>query len=297
MIKYRSEYLYEYAKEHIPDRDVPPILVPSYNRPDAKLLQRLIEEPELPIILCIRREQEELYSRWKGKCKFLLLDNVHDIAETRAEIVRLVSPWLKSAFMFDDDINELDYLIPSLTRNGVESMRTSKLKTKYVARFIDILKMWMCLNEQCDKKLTVSTPLYRPDSWHIKNKDAETRYNNGACIQCIWLNLENLKYAGINYKPHNEVGNEDYAIQFDIMSAGLLSAVFTDLMYGCPAVNSHPGGCENANGYSDAFERYRWYVSRAKLYYGDHPGIKYVTTKRTGIESVKFNWKYWRIDK
>lgn len=291
---YRSELLYQYAKEHISDRDVPPVLVPSYNRPDAKLLQRLLIEPEFPIILCIRREQETLYSQWKDKCAFLLLDNVHDIAETRAEIIRQVSPWLKTAFMFDDDINELDYLIPSLTRNGVESMRSSKLNTGYTARFMDILKMWLCLVEQCDKRLTISTPLYRPDSWHLKNKDAEIEYNSGACIQCVYLNLENLSYAGICYKPHSLVGNEDYALQFDAMSAGLLTTVFGDLMYGCPAVNSHPGGCENANGYTNANERYKWYVSCAKSYYGNHPGIRYATTRRTGIESVKFNWKYWK---
>ena len=293
-MKYRSEFLYEYAKEHILDKDVPPILVPSYNRPDAKLLQRLLVEPELPIILCIRREQEELYSRWKGKCGFLLLDNVHDIAETRAEIVRLVSPYLKSAFMFDDDINELDYLIPSLTRNGVESMRTSKLNTGYVARYIDILKMWMCLIEESDSKLAISSLLYRPDSWHLKNKNAPDEYNAGACIQCVWLNLNLLSKHEIHYKPHSLVGNEDYALQFDIMSAGLLTCVFKDLMYDCPAVNSNSGGCENANGYTDAFERYKWYVSCARSYYGNHPGIRYTTTKRTGIESVKFNWKYWR---
>jgi hypothetical protein len=293
-MKYRSELLYEYAKEHIRDQDVPPILVPSYNRPDAKLLQRLLVEPELPVILCVRREQEELYSRWKDKCAFLLLDNVHDIAETRAEIVRQVSPYLNQAFMFDDDINELDYLIPSLTRNGVESMRTSKLNTGYVARYIDILKMWLCLIEQADSKLTLSSLLYRPDSWHLKNKNAPTEYNNGACIQCVHLNIKNLNNHQIQYKPHALVGNEDYALQFDIMSRGLLTTVFKDLMYGCPAVNSHPGGCENANGYSDAHERYRWYVSCAKQYYKDHPGVRYITTKRTGIESVKFNWKYWR---
>ena len=291
---YRSQYLYEYAKGHIRDEDVPPILVPSYNRPDAKLLEKLLTEPELRIILCIRREQEELYSRWKGKCEFLLLDNVHDIAETRAEIVRLVSPYLKQAFMFDDDINELDYLIPSLTRNGVEAMRTSKLNTGYIPRYIDILKMWICLIEQADPLLTLSTLAYRPDSWHLKNKDAPTEYNNGACIQCVHLNLENMQSHGIQYQPHHLVGNEDYALQFDIMSAGLLTTVFRDLMYGCPAVNSHPGGCENANGYSDANERYKWYVACAKNHYGNHPGIRYTTTKRTGIESVKFNWKYWR---
>lgn len=286
--------MYEYAKEHIRDQDVPPILVPSYNRPDAKLLQRLLVEPELPIILCIRREQEELYSRWKGKCSFLLLDNVNDIAETRAAIINLVTPYLKQAFMFDDDINELDYLIPSLTRNGVESMRTSKLTTGYVARYIDILKMWLCLIKEADSDLTLSSLLYRPDSWHLKNKNAEMEYNSGACIQCVWLNIENMYNNGINYKPHHRVGNENYALQFDIMSAGLLTCVFKDLMYGCPAVNSSPGGCENANGYADANERYRWYVSCAKEYYKDHPGIRYTTTRRTGIESVKFNWKYWR---
>ena len=244
--------------------------------------------------MCIRREQEELYSRWKGKCAFLLLDNVHDIAETRAEIVRLTSPYLAQAFMFDDDINELDYLIPSLTRNGIESMRTSKLNTGHTPRYIDVLKMWLCLIEQCDPRLTLSTLAYRPDSWHLKNKDAEMRYNNGACIQCVHLNLRNLYCAGISYKPHSVVGNEDYALQFDVMTSGLLTTVFTDLMYDCPAVNSHPGGCENANGYTDAEERYRWYVSCAKSYYGNHPGIKYTTTKRTGIESVKFNWRYWQ---
>ena len=293
-MKYRSELLYEYAKEHIRDQDVPPVLVPSYNRPDAKLLQRLLVEPELPIILCIRREQEEMYSRWKGKCHFLLLENVHDIAETRAEIIRLVSPWLKTAFMFDDDICELDYLIPSLTCNGKEAMRVSKCDGNQRPRHIDVLKMWLCLVEQCDKRLTISSPLYRPDSWHLKNKNADTVYNNGACIQCVYLNIENLLKHNITYKPHAVVGNEDYALQFDTMSSGLLTTVFTDLEYGCPAVNSHPGGCENANGYSDANERYRWYVSCAKSYYGNHPGIKYTTTRRTGMESVKFNWKYWR---
>lgn len=291
---YRSELLYEYAKEHIPDRDVPPVLVPSYNRPDAKLLQRLLVEPELPIILCIRREQEEMYSKWRGKCAFLLLDNVHDIAETRAEILRQVFPYLSQAFMFDDDITDLDYLVPSTTRSGKSAMRTAHLHTGNDTRFIDVLKMWLCQIEQCDKRLSLSSIAYRPDSWNPSHADKEIEYNKGACIQCVWLNLRALKETAIQYKPHAEVGNEDYALQFDVMSSGFLTAVFTDLMYDCPAVNSHPGGCENANGYRDAYERYRWYVSCARSYYGDHPGIRFVTTRRTGIESVKFNWKYWR---
>ena len=154
--------------------------------------------------------------------------------------------------------------------------------------------MWLCLIKEADSDLTLSSPLYRPDSWYLKHKNAKMEYNGGACIQCVWLNLENLSNANIQYKPHSVVGYEDYALQFDIMSKGLLTTVFTDLMYNCPTINSQPGGCQNANGYSDAQERYKWYVSCARKYYGNHPGIKYMTTRRIGFETVKFNWKYWR---
>lgn len=293
-MRYRSELLYEYAKEHIRDQDVPPVFVPSYNRPDATILRRLLVEPEFPIVLCIRREQEELYAQWKNKCSIMLLDGVNDIAQTRREIIRQVAPYVNRMFMFDDDITELDFLLPSTTKTGTKAMRTSKLHTGTPPRWIDILKMWVCLVDQCKPELTLSTIAYRPDSWHIENANKDIEYNSGACIQCILIDTKNLTKNDIQYRSHEEAGNEDYALQFDIMSKGLLTTVFTDLMYNCPAVNSHPGGCQNANGYSDAHERYKWYVSCAKNYYKDHPGIRYVTTKRTGIESVKFIWKYWR---
>ena len=226
----------------------------------------------------------------------MLLDNVYDIASTREAIRQAATPYCENIFMFDDDIDELDFLIPSKTRNGVSAMRTSRLCNGVTPRYTDILKMWMTLvMYEPTKRLAISTPAYRPDSWHMKNCNAELYpYNNAACIQCVHLNLRLLNENGIHYKPHSQVGNEDYALQFDTMQASLLTCKFSDLEYNCPALNSAPGGCENANGISSPEERYRWYVACAKQYYGDHPGIKYTKTARTHIESVKFNWKYWR---
>ena len=90
-------------------------------------------------------------------------------------------------------------------------------------------------------------------------------------------------------------GNEDYALQFETMSAGLLTCVFTDLMYGCPAVGSHPGGCENASGIADVTERYQKYIQLfVKNISGDsHEGVVIKQTRSSGIPSIKFNWKYW----
>lgn len=288
-MKYRSELLYEYAKEHIRDQDVPPVFVPSYNRPDAKILQRLLVEPEFPIVLCIRREQEDMYSKWKGKCGFLLLDNVHDIAETRREIVKQISPHLNQAFMFDDDITELYYMLPTES-----AMKCSRLVNHVHPRWIDILKMWYLTAMHADTRLSISSPAYRPFSWSLKHCNSPIQYNSEGAIQCVLLNLENLqKLGGITYRDHKDCGNEDTAIQFDIMQNGGLTAVLHDFLYNCPAVNSQPGGCRNANGFSSDNDRYHWYTSCAKNFYGNHPGISY-TKSRTGLETVKFNWKYWR---
>ena len=43
---YRSEEYFQIAKDLIPDEQVPPIFVPSYNRPNPKILERLAVEPE-----------------------------------------------------------------------------------------------------------------------------------------------------------------------------------------------------------------------------------------------------------
>lgn len=291
---YRSQLLYKWAKD-IPDEQVWPVFVPSYNRPEATLLKRLFSEPEFPIILCIRREQEEMYKAYQGKCPILLLDNVTDISETREAIVQAAAPYYENIFMFDDDISWLDYMIPSLTKNGKESMRPSRTCFGEYPRGIDILKMWMAsvmFDKSCEN-IALSSIGYKPDNWSPANANKRNSYNSAALIQCIHINTNLIRSRDIHYKPMKQVGAEDYAFQFDIMEAGLLTTIYKDLMYDCPAINSHSGGCEGMLG-MDAENRYKMCLEASKQYYGNHPGIKYTVTKRTGFETVKFNWNYWR---
>lgn len=291
---YRSELLYEWAKNNIKDEDVWKIFVPSYNRPNASLLENAVKE-NLPLVLCIRREQAQMYARYEGKLPILYLDNVHDLAETREAIVQYAAAYCDNIFMLDDDISLLDYQLPSKTKNEKDSMRPSSTCYGRKPRMIDIFKMWM-LSVEYDKyhdRIALSSIGYKPDCWSISNANKENKYNSGVISQCIHINLALIKQYDIHYKPMRQVGVEDYSYQFDVMSAGLLTTVYKDLLYNCPAINSIAGGCENAHGLK-AEERYRMYFEASKSHYGNHPGIKYVLTKRTGFESVKFNWDYWR---
>lgn len=294
---YRSEIYFQKAKQMFKDSDVPPIFVPSYNRPNPIILQHLDVEPDLKIVLCIRREQYEMYKHWEGRVySIMLLDNVHEIGETRKQIIEKIGDAYDHIFMFDDDVNRIDYVLPSVTSGGKQAMRRAGIHyNRPEDRWTDLLKLWMYyLLEINNPNIAISSPLYRPNSWHMKNANAPMKINNEACIQCVWLNLRFMRKHNINYRPNYECGNEDYALQFEIMSAGGLAVTIVDMLYECPPINSHPGGCENANGYSDPVERYKWYVDTAKKFYDEHPGVLYKMTYSGKFESVKFNWKYWR---
>lgn len=236
-----------------------------------------------------------MYKAYKGKCPILLLDGVRDISETREAILQSAALYYDNIFLFDDDVSWLDYMIPSLTKNGKESMRPSRTCFGKYPRGIDVLKMWMLsvlYDKNCDR-IALSSVGYKPDNWSPTNANKANLYNSGATIQCIHIDTKLIREHGIHYRPMLEAGAEDYAFQFDLMSSGLLTTVYKDLMYDCPAINSHAGGCEGMLGL-EAQERYKVCLSAAKSFYGEHPGIKYSVTKRTGFESVKFNWNYWR---
>ena len=60
---YRSEKLCNTVDKIIPDSKIYPICIPSYGRPDAKLLQSLSKQ-DLPVILFIRKEQYDIYEKY-----------------------------------------------------------------------------------------------------------------------------------------------------------------------------------------------------------------------------------------
>ena len=298
MEKYRAQYLYEYAVESIKDDQVFPVFVPSYSRPTATILtEHLRVDNTLPIVLCVREEQLDMYKQWWSVFPILPLRGVHDVSETRQAVLEEAGKWYDNIYMFDDKLNELEYLIPSYTSGGKPAMRSSHLTTGFRPRKIDVLKMWQSeLLFRKDDKIALSSAQYRPDSWHMKNADAAYSYNSGDCIRAIHINTKLLSANNIRYLPLSVAGTEDYALQFQVMEKGLNTIVIKDLMYGMSGTAATPGGCLQSAADSGVTieERWKTLTENAKAFYGDHPGIRYTKTKRTELDTIKFNWKYWR---
>lgn len=299
---YRTEKLAEKLKNDPIQLD--PICIASYSRPEASLLHEMKQYSIFKgSLLFVRKEEYDIYEKWKDFFKIIKLSNVDNIGDTRRVLVNYcVKHGIDSMYLLDDDINEVQYLIPSRTSGGVECMRTYSVVNQ-VKKAVDPIAfmMWQyIIDKKCSQDVVLSAPVYRPFSWALKHKNAKLQYNAADCIQCIRLNIKMLYDNGINYKSTKIVGPSDYALQFDCMSKGLKTIQLKDIEYGAKAMGDGEGGC-SASEYNVLFngdmnkvmeDRHRRFMENVCGY--DHPGIRSKITRKTGRISPAFNWKYWR---
>lgn len=299
---YRTEKLAEKLKKDPIQLD--PICIASYSRPEASLLHEMKQNPIFKdSLLFIRKEEYDIYEKWGDFFKIIKLSNVDNIGDTRRVLVNYcVKHGIDSMYMLDDDINEVQYLIPSRTSGGVECMRTYSVVNQ-VKKAVDPIAfmMWQyIIDEKCSQEVVLSAPVYRPFSWALKHKNAKLQYNAADCIQCIKLNIKMLYDNDINYRSTKIVGPSDYALQFECMSKGLKTIQLKDIEYGAKAMGDGEGGC-SASEYNVLFngdmnkvmeDRHRRFMENVCGY--DHPGIRSKITRKTGRISPAFNWKYWR---
>lgn len=295
---YRSEKLYNHVDKMIPDNKIYPVCVPSYNRPDAKLLQALKENPRIPVILFIRKEQVKMYDEYSNlrSFKIVKLSNVNNIGQTRNAIVRYcVANRIPKIFMLDDDINLCDFIVPSVTSGGHEAMRPycTHNGTPYKINTY-FFKMWMYYMRKASHKVALSSAGRKRDWWGMQNANAQPIYNSGSVIQCMYLNIKLLSKYDINYMDSEICGIEDYAIQYHCMKAGLYTLIIKDLVYDCPTMGSNDGGCEYTEGVTETMTK------RMKLFMENvisDEDKKYIETKttRSNVPSVRFKWNHFRV--
>lgn len=279
----------------IPDSKVYPVCIPSYNRPDAKLLQ-ILQHEDVPVYLFIRKEQYEMYSKYSDKFKIIKLSNVHNIGQTRNAIIRYcIKHKIPKIFMLDDDIYFCDFMLPSVTSGNKEAMRPYCTHTggSYTVKPY-FFKMWMQYLREADPRVAISSAGGKSDWWNIRNANSTPIYNSGSPIQCIYVNVRLLHNHGINYMDSDICGIEDYALQYHCMKAGLYTYVVKDLVYGCPTMGANEGGCDYSSGMIETMTKRMELFMENVIEDEDKP---YITTKvaKSGIPSVRFNWNYWRI--
>lgn len=291
---YRAEVLYNNIDTLVTDDEIFPICVPSYNRPNAQFLRFV---GGLPVVLFIRKEQEELYKDYKDKCYMVGLDNVEEIGGTRKAIVDwAITNKISNIFMIDDDISHLSFLMPGKSSQSDKEFMKMYSTINNIPEAVDkkVFKMWVWLIHRCSDKLTISGAGAKSDWWNISYKNSQAIYNSGSTIQCIHLNIDNLKKYGINYVDTRVGGTEDYTLQYQVMAAGLYTCIFKDLVFRVPSVGSGTGGNSNNEELVKKYQRFiQLFQDNILSEENTHRvGIK---TSKGGVPSVKFNWNKWKI--
>lgn len=298
---YRSIECYYKAVESI--GDIWSVCIPSYGRPKAKAF-KLLEEygEELNLNIFVREEEYDQYKYLKKMgAKVHKLRDVHNIGQTREAILQwAVTNKKANIFMLDDDIFDLDILTP---QTPVETLmlRSYRFEEGYhKGLHPNIFRYWMYMvkNDTNRDKLILTGAGARSVFRDKRCIDFCTDYNSRQIIQCFHINVKLAVKNRIHFGDSNICGVEDMAFQYDCMSKGLLTRMYSDLMYDVPKVGVGEGGCNASEEIKVLSDRYKEHIRRFKKNVADpykHEGLE-VATNRTGdLPSIKFKWNYWRV--
>ena len=262
----------------------PIITIPSYNRPDAKIFNKL-DSIKLQKFVFVRKEQYQDYEylQDKGFNIVVLPTTIEELGKTRRYIVYWCNKhrydW---AFMFDDDISKVEVLgeRDDGTWNSQRIIDGSKTPPRFENK---ALRLWYKLAKQYN--LSSSSPNHR--AYDRFNHGPIIRVNKSAIIQCFLLKTKDIISVG-NFKDTRLYGAEDYEIQYRLMSKGYKTGKIGLVEFDAPAIGNISDGTE------DAFvKKYERFVSCFKEKVCDDPELIGVKTTKTGVPSIQFKWKNW----
>ena len=262
----------------------PIVTVPSYNRPDAKIFNKL-DSIRLQKFVFVRKEQykDYAYLQEKGFDVVMLPASIEEIGMTRRYIVWWCNKhgydW---AFMLDDDISKVELLgeRDDGTWNSQRIIDGSKTPPRFENR---ALKLWFTLAREHNLKL--SSPNHR--AYDRFNHGPSIRVNKSAPIQCVLIHIPSILKVG-NYRSTRKVGNEDLHILYKLMKNGFLTAKIGLVEYDCPQIGNIEDGTD------DTFkEKYERFVSCFQNNVCNDPNLIGVKTTSTGVPSIQFKWKNW----
>lgn len=262
----------------------PIIAIPSYKRPNGIAISRLKNIP-LKKFLFIRPEDYDSYKSVAEENGFHIvrLKNVTDIGNTRQKIVEYCNhKGFEWVFMFDDDISKIEKLGWDKSKKLWNSQRIIDGSIVGPRFETDALRYWYKLAKR--HNISLSCPIYRFDR---RSKGKIIHINRYSVIQCVLVHIPDIVSVG-NYKSIHVTGNEDYYMQFKLMSSGYRTGAIGLIEYDCPSV----GNCDD--GTSDTKEqKYKHYIKIKAFFNNVCDDPRFVTTKttKTGFESLKFVWK------
>lgn len=172
---------------------------------------------DFPVFIVCRRDDftksgYDAY-QWNDKVNVILLDNVHNIMETREaaknEIIKL---GYRAMIMIDDDINGdiAKKILPETKRTTSDSYSSVSFP------FLDLLKDLVDYANEYDASFN-STIMPMNIGFGTPGKVGVNASLNYGCL--VFINLEDLQKHNISYETEIEL-HEDFDIVFQLLRAG-----------------------------------------------------------------------------
>lgn len=239
-----------------------PIVVPSYRRPEARVLNWLSVTPELEAIIFIRKTEYNIYKHWEKypNIRIVKLRNVTNIGETR----RVMMKWclchdIPEAFQLDDDITCLDYLYEYTSPKGQTYLRQAHLNRGFKIQGANpvAFAMWEALIRRIEQDTGTEVALcgmpHRSLSWGLKTELYTLNRSHPA--GCMYINYKLLSENGVTYKSSSEVGWEDLYVTLQAIKKGLNVARAWNMTFSTSEMGKNPGGCNGDNPEESCYER------------------------------------------
>lgn len=264
----------------------PVLCIPSYSRPDGVAIERCKDLP-LKKFLFIRKSQLDLYRHWSRWYTLVLQTGGTDIGIVRNNIVQYCNrKGYEWAFILDDDISKVE----TLGRRVDGSITSNRIVAGVPGPRMEAaaFKAWFRVAKQ--EGLSLSSPNHRA---YDRFNHGVLQVNKSPCIQCVLVDVASVCAVG-GYKSIHETGNEDYYMQYKLMSSGLLTGKVGCVEYDCPTVGVGEGG--NTEEYAklgDMAASYEKYIAAFLANVCDDPELIRIKTNRSGQRSVQFIWKNW----
>lgn len=264
----------------------PILCIPSYSRPDGVAIERCKHLP-FRKFLFIRKEQKELYSKWKDYYTLVTQTTGTDIGKVRRNIITWSNKqgydWV---FMLDDDISKVEIL--GKKPDGVITSQRIIDGIPGPRMEIEAFREWF--KQAVQNKLVLSSPNHRAfDRFH----HGQLLVNKAACIQCILIHVPSAVAVG-NYKSLRDTGNEDYYMQYLLMKTGKKAGKIGTIEYDCPIVGVGSGGnSEEYQKQGNMSATYEEYIATFLKNVCNDPNLITIRRNRSGQRSIQFVWKNW----
>ena len=261
------------------------LYVPTYMRKSPRILEMLKKDKNLEMTFFVRKDLFEngYYNELKNidRLEFVLLENVHDLGDTREQMmIHAKKNNIKYVVMFDDcidsliDVNDLSKPISNCINECVNRLMTDKLK------------------EFC-----IMFEFYRK-SRHYSNMPLSSKYFLENPIQAFIVNVDLAFKEKINFHTKEIVGVEDEAFFAETLQHGLITCSNSDFIIDgeLPGVKKE-GGDHHNNDFSQEDKLYDKLEKLRREYNGNMYGVyqtkRYRKTIGHCIACTQFDLNYF----